>query len=806
MTAMGCPPRDHDNDPMTADQASCIGYELVNDINAGSWVPIGKTNGPNRGADFTGKLVGNGYRVSNALQRGAARWLGLFSAIGATGSVEGLGLVNPQFASGERFHGTIAADLGGSVIGSYIEGGSILRGRAGGIVSRVRTATDHAGLIAHSYSRGIVVGDPSGHWYSGLMAYEFSAQNGTNRARCLNSFSSGTLRSFSNSPQNHGLISYLVGAGVQMDNCYGDTDSTKIGGPDNRAWGDATATENAAHTRTRAQLQNPTGYTGAFANWDDYSIEGAALDAMAPRTDFWYFGDSTTFPVLKGWGHDHTEAMARSQSGSQTVNLCTRTLAVANEIIRLLKDDDRAPGVTTTPAAVTALTDCTAASDTRNVSITNLTNLVVTSEANPFNLNPDRTDPASAKLTALDMNDFAYLTNATHFDLSGNSLTTLPPRLFQGIPLRWLDLSDNQLTTIPADLFAGLRTVADTTDNMLFLNGNLLTYTGIPGRVFDPLTHLNGIDLSDNSLTRVNTRWFENLANLGRRLATGATFQDKLGLHLSGNTITEHYYSTKLFTGIRDNITFYMGTTASDTLRTAIKNAITAAAGGTTPTTLDIDSTEHFNNYATPPAYLGVNENCPETLPQGPAGHTYLNGSPPGCYVSPKWSPPYVTGATTPAPTGFTLTGYPTLLVIDARFVFDADFIALQTRYRATPANPSDPWTEEWVTDSVPQHLTRRNYVGKDEGTCDAGNVVSDAIEGTVKSRTPKHAANGDGHYANFAGHTTWTVRENIYNRSRCDRARLDSVPLGRCRVEIPVSIQTLYCPDVWSLDRHHRK
>ena len=702
MTAMGCPARDHDNDPMTADQASCIGYELVNDIDAGSWVPIGKTNGPNAGADFTGKLVGNGYRVSNALQRGAARWLGLFSAIGATGSVEGLGLVNPQFGAYERFHGTIAADLGGSVIGSYVEGGSILRGRAGGIVSRVRTAADHAGLIAHSYSRGIVVGDPSGHWYSGLMAYEFSAQNGTNRARCLNSFSSGTLRSFSNAPQNHGLISYLVGAGVQMDNCYGDTNSTKMGGPDNRAWGDATATENTANTRTRAQLQNPTGYTGAFANWDDYTFDGTALTSSEPRTDFWYFGDSTTFPLLKGWGHDHTEAMARSQSGSQTVNLCTRTLAVANEIIRLLKDDDRAPGVTTTPAAVTALTDCTAASDTRNVSITNLTNLVVTSETNPFNLNPDRTDPASAKLTALDMNDFAYLTNATHFNLSGNTLTTLPPRLFQGVPLRWLDLSDNQLTTIPADLFAGLGTVTATTDNMLFLNGNSLTYTGIPGRVFDPLTHINGIDLSDNSLTRVNTRWFEKLVNLGRRLATGAAFQDKLGLHLSGNTITEHYYSNKLFTGIRENVVTYTGANAGDTLRTAIKAAITATAGGTTPTTLDIDSTEHFNNNATPPAYLGTADTCPANLDKGPAGHTYWrNLLPPECYVSPKWSPPYVTGTITPAPTELRLYGFPTLLGIEAHYNRDADFIAVQMRYRPTPANLSDPWTQEWMTSTA---------------------------------------------------------------------------------------------------------
>ena len=702
MTAMGCPARDHDNDPMTADQASCVGYELLDDINAtgNDWVPLGRTSASTQGAEFTGKLVGNGYRVLNAQQTGNGQRMAFASGIAATGSVEGLGFVNPRFGSSQREHAPIAVHLRGSIIGSYVEGGQIGWGRAGGMVTHVQTGSDHAGLIAHSYSRGITLGDASGHIHTGGFAWQFAAQNGTNRARCLNSFFSGTIRSIGTSfPQNHGLIATDVGTGTQLDNCYGDSNSSA---PSARAWGDSNAAQNTANTRTRAQLQNPTGYTGAFANWDDYAIDGAALDAMAPRTDFWYFGDSTTFPVLKGWGHDRTEAMARAQSGAQTVNLCTRTLAVANEIIRLLKDDDRAPGITTTPAAVTALTDCTAASDTRNVSITNLTNLVVTSETNPFNLNPDRTDPASAKLTALDLNDFAYLTNATHFDLSGNSLTTLPPRLFQGVPLRWLDLSDNQLTTIPADLFAGLGTVTATTDNMLFLNGNSLTYTGIPGRVFDPLTHLNGLDLSDNSLTRVNTRWFEKLVNLGRRLATGAAFQDKLGLHLSGNTITEHYYSTKLFTGIRDNITSYIGTTAGDTLRTAIKNAIAAAAGGTTPTTLDIDSTEHFNNSATPPAYLGTADTCPANLDKGPAGHTYWrNLPPPQCYVSHKWSPPYVTGATTPAPTGFMLTGYPTLLGIEASYNVGADFIAVQMRYRTTPANTADPWTEEWKTSYI---------------------------------------------------------------------------------------------------------
>ena len=702
MPNAGCPLRDHDNDANTANERKCIGYELLADVNFSgqTYVPFGK-DGVWGAVNMTAKIVGNGFRVMNA-SRGVSDNAALYGVIGVVGegaSVEGLGVINPRFGIGRTAAGGITGELKGTITGSYTKNGRIREGgHIGGLVGTLNTGTGYAGKIAHSY----VLGGDIGRQAQGLggLIGTWNANTGTNVSQCINSYFSGTI---DQGPQpRHGLIAGQKNGGT-ITNCVGDnTTDTNV----SKAWYNSSSSDNSAYTASKANMVAVTDYdtpatNNPFANWDDYDAAGVALASGVTRTDFWYFGDSTTFPVLKGWGHDHTEAMARSQSGSQTVNLCTRTLAVANEIIRLLKDDDRAPGITTTPAAVTALTDCTASTDTRNVSITNLTNLVVTSETNPLNLNPDRTSPASAKLTALDMNDFAYLTNATHFNLSGNSFTTLPPRLFQGVPLRWLDLSDNSLTTIPADLFAGMGTVTATTGNMLFLNGNSLTYTGIADRVFDPLTYLNGLDLSDNSLTRVNTRWFEDLANLGRRPATGAAFRDKLGLHLADNTITEHYYSTKIFTGVRENVVTYTGATAGDTLRTAIKAAIAEAAGGTTPTTLDIDSTDHFDNRATPPAYLGSADTCPETHSSGPAGHTYWNGIAPDCYVSPKWSPPYVTGATTPAPTGLTLSSYPTLFGVSASYIVGADFIALQMRYRATPANPSDPWTEEWETGDV---------------------------------------------------------------------------------------------------------
>ena len=707
MTGAGCPARDHDNNPATADEARCVGYELVNDITAGAWNPIGKMTRQAKGADFTGKLVGNGYRVINATQRNAALWIAFISAIGATGSVEGLGLVNPQFANTDQDHAGMAADLGGSIIGSYVEDGQIHIGRSGGLVGVVRTASDHAGLIAHSYARGVTVGDSGGRVRSGILAYTFSNQTGTNQARCLNSYSSGTIRSVANRPDLHGLIASVVGTGTQIDNCYGDTNSITTGGADKRAWGDATADENTAHTRSAAQLQAPTGYTGIYENWNDYAADGTELDATAPRTDFWYFGDSASWPMHKGWGHDRTLALARSAT---SVNLCTRTLTVANEIIRLLKDSTYAPGVTqAVPTAVTNLTQCTASTDTQTVSVANLRDYVATTPTVTFNISPDRTFPQGERLKSLDVNDFAYLTNARHFDLGGNDLETLPPRLFQGIPVRYLDLSNNKLTSLPADLFAGRMAVSDVGGNALLLNGNTLTDTGLPGRIFDPLTHLNGLDLSDNSLTRVNTRWFESLVNLGRKAATSPPYTHALGLHLAGNTLTEHHYSNKLFTGIKTNTATYVDTasptaTAGDALRTAIIAAITAKAGGTTPTTLSLSGTDYwYNAGGTTTGYQSSGTTCLSSQTQGPGRYDYVGGTAPECQIQPHWTPPHkATDSPTTAPSfsGSAVSTETIFMRLNHNpATYPANtFVAYQMRSRPSTADPWSPWQVPVIT------------------------------------------------------------------------------------------------------------
>ena len=706
MPGAGCPARDHDDDPSTPDQASCIGFELINDVDlANNGLSIGMT-GSSLGEFFSAKIVGNGFAIMNNRRiHGSSTRPALFGRVRYDAVIEGLAVLNPQHG-GTGIGGGIAGRLEGTVIGSYVEGGRVFEnGRNGGIAGRVTThPTNGYALIAHSYVRGTNIGSNSIR--NGGLAGQFEHQRGTNpvyQATCLNSYFSGDVDSATFSSQRGTITGENERGEGRFINCVGDSTTDANDGQLSTTGTGAGAGSIAA---TNAAMKAATGYTGPFAGWDDYPVDGsiAQLDASEPRTDVWYFGDSDTLPVLKAWGHDRTIEMSRTLSGTDTVNLCTRTLAVANEIIRHLKDNVRRAGVTSTPADVTALTGCNSADDTQEVTITNLTDLVVTNASHTFNLGPDRTVPESERLTSLVSDDLAYLTNVSHVDLGGNELESIPPRLFQGLPLRWLNLSNNNLTSLPADLFRGVEAVTTVGGNSLLLNGNSLTDTGIPGRIFDSMTHLNGLDLSDNSLTRVNTRWFEQLANLGRKASTTPPYTHALGLHIGGNALTEHYYSQKLFSGIRENVVSYADTTAAgppavttaagDALRTAIIAAITAAAGGTTPTTLDLAGTDYWYNTTSPPAYQASTVTaCTASQTAAPGRYEYLGGTPPDCQIQPHWSPPHKpSDSRTSAPSFGTTSGNRGTLSAQISHTNNAAFVAYQVRHRPGEDERWSPW------------------------------------------------------------------------------------------------------------------
>ena len=706
----GCPLRDHDANPATPDLPRCIGYELIRDIDlTGGSIVLG-AHTENEHHAYTAKLVGNGFRLSGLHRRGSHHHNGAFAILNYVGVVEGLGVVAPNFfgSFGEP-DGGIVGRLEGKVLGSYVEGGEVGYGRSGGIAGRVATnSTQGYGLVAHSYVRGTRVGGQSLN-HGGLVG-EMEHQRGTTpvyQSTCLNSYFSGDV--------DNGARGLIVGNNQNGQgryiNCVGDTTTdSDDGGNSTTTTGNGSnpaGTIAASNANMIAALDYDTPATNnPFSTWDDYPVDGSItqLTAFEPPVDVWHFGDETNLPVLKAWGHDWTRPLDRSESGADTVNLCTRTLAVANEIIRHLKDNVRRSGVTTTPADVTALTPCTSSGDTRSVSITNLTDLVVTNASHVFDLTPERTFPTSERLTSLDWDDFAYLTNVSHIDLGGNALESLPPRLFQGIPVRYLDLSYNKLTSLPADLFAGVATVSTMTGNSLLLNGNSLTDTGIPGRVFDTLPHMNGLDLSDNALTRVNTRWFELLNNLGRKASSSPAYTHALGLHFAGNTITEHHYSSRVFTGVRESIASYIdqtspSQTAGDALRAAIVAAITAAT--TTQANLDLTSIDHwYNSGGSTTGYQSSSvTSCQSAQTVGPGRGEYVGGTEPACQVQPHWSPPHKTGdPVTSSPTFGTTSATTGSISLQFNHTASSAFVANQLRYRSSSSDDWSPWLTVPIT------------------------------------------------------------------------------------------------------------
>ena len=696
MPGMGCQLTDSDNDPNTADEPTCIGYELFNDVDtlapgAPTFRPIGyhPTGGLHRA--YTAIFKGNGYRILNPTRTDPNEFnVSLFSRPGETARIEGLGVVNPNFRLAQ-FAGGIANFLQGTLIGNYVvvtQGDGPRSGWSGGLVGRARGT----GKIINSFFVGRT-GDTGGSRRGGGLVGDVETDFQNRGTLCRNSYFSGLVRA---GHSQRGLLWGRINTvtppnRVSTENCVADTTTDPR---TSNVWPGASNAINAQYGATYAQMTAATGYTGPFANWNSDEDNDGEPD------DVWDFGAADELPVLKGYGHDRTMVRARSaqlgQTPADTVNICTRTLAVANEIIRHLQDNtwrEIAPPneITAVPDDIAALTPCTSGADTRTVSVDQLRDFVVTTEDNPFRLNPDRTTPPSDRLTSLHGDDLAYLVSASHFDFSDNSLTAIPPRLFQGIKLRRLDLSDNAITSLHADTFAVGTAIDDgeETGNVIDLSNNRLTTAGLPDRIFDGVPHMNGISLRSNALAAVNTRWFERLGNLGRTDPMDTTFRPVLGLQLAGNTISEHYYWQRAFDDFRMNRVVYTGDTAGAALRTAITAQMTEA--GTDTTNLDLMSTSHLAN-----GELGSGP-CPDGLTSGPAGSVDFDGNPIQCLAATRWTPPWQEGVSTEVRS---ISASSSTISITVSFQHTADpaLTAYQFRFRRHSNDANAPWTQAWRT------------------------------------------------------------------------------------------------------------
>ena len=701
MTGMGCQLTDHDNDPMTDDEPTCIGYELANDINTqepGAPSPfraIGYDSTSWAQRTYSAILKGNGYRVLNpSFRSGGFGNLALVGHLGSSGRIEGFGVINPDLLGSEHT-AALVAKVSGTVIGNYALAPNRNRRTQSNVSGGLVGTLWGSGRLINSYFVGYTGEERTGIQGGGLMS-DMNQDSATVKSLCRNSYFSGNILTLG----GRGLIRSRIASSppnnnVDVENCVGDTTTDPR---TSNVWQGASPAENAQYGATKAEMIAPTDYSGPFANWNTDEDGDGELD------DVWDFGDETQLPVLKGYGHDRTMPRTRTlragQDPAHTVNLCTRTLAVANEIIRHLQDDTWrtiAPpnAITSVPVAISALTPCRSNSDTATVSIDHLRDFVVTTPDNPFSLNPGRTSPPSDVLTSLHGDDLAYLFNAAHFDLSDNALSTIPPRLFQGMKVLQLDLSANAITSLHADTFEALSSPGQDYDTFIDLSENRLTAAGLPDRIFDDVRYITGLSLQSNALSEVNTRWFEDLVNLGRRDPMATSLAPVIGLHLGGNEITEHYYWQRAFDDVRLNQVSYEGDDPGATILTAIKAAMAEAnTGANALDNLDIDYTvENIRN-----SVIATGA-CPDGLVSGPPGAIDIDGMPVQCEQVTRWTPPWVVGTSmgTATPSSDAPGGNVVITFRHPQAATGAPTITrYEMRFRLLPDDPGEAWHGTW--------------------------------------------------------------------------------------------------------------
>ena len=284
---MGCQLTDHDDDTSTPDQATCTGYELMNDLdfdenddgqitaadagywNSGAgWQPIGVTTN-----EFTATLQGNGHVIANLfinLSTGISGIGGLFGT--STGRLSQLGLVDVEITAGGSAGGLVG-DNRGTVSTSYASGQVTGGSGVGGLVGLNR------GSLTASYARVQVRGNERA---GGLVGSDILGTITT-------SYATGQV---TGTDQVGGLVGIVTSSTITAS--YWDTTTSGIADDTD---------DNAPEGKTTAELQAPTGYTGIYADWN-IDVDGGGNDNP------WAFGEDYQYPVLR---HGRTQAQINAQ-------------------------------------------------------------------------------------------------------------------------------------------------------------------------------------------------------------------------------------------------------------------------------------------------------------------------------------------------------------------------------------------------------------------------------------------------------------------------------------------------------------
>ncbi len=324
---------------MGCDASWCSGYELVRDLdldtnrngvadkgdaywNGGrGWLPIGD----NRQGGFTAVFRGNGHTVANLYIRRSSQSVGLFGLVRYEGIVDGVGVVSAYVAGYDSNVGALAGLSEGQIINSYATGtvagwGQNVGGLAGANAGLIlgshadvdvssRNGTYTGGLVGQNTPDAVIsasyaVGDvaSAGNSVGGLVG------GGNGDSLIIASYATGKV---TGKADVGGLVGYNFNAVVAISYATGPvltlqwrepTGGGLVGRNSEHGWvGDSYWTpettrrsnSSGGESKSKEELQSPTGYDGIYANWN------MDVDGDGNADDPWDFGTSRQYPVLK---------------------------------------------------------------------------------------------------------------------------------------------------------------------------------------------------------------------------------------------------------------------------------------------------------------------------------------------------------------------------------------------------------------------------------------------------------------------------------------------------------------------------
>ena len=301
---MGCKLTDHDGNSQTADQPTCVGYELTASLdfdsdsdgdvdandhsgnywNSGAgWEPIG---GATASTQYSVTFNGNGFTIDNLFinRTGASNnYIALFGYTHSATRIESLGVTNAN-VTGNNYVAILVGVNQGDIVACYTTGKAQGNDYVGGLLGYT------SGDALATYSTAYV----SGRSRVGGLVANFAD------GRVRNSYSTGRVaRSGGTATTIGGLIGTASASGTAT-NSYWDTSTS---GQTTSAGG------SGVMGKTTRQLQTPTGYTGIYANWN------TNLDGVTGNDDPWTFGNKMQYPMLDYKG------MSTNPQGGQAMGI-----------------------------------------------------------------------------------------------------------------------------------------------------------------------------------------------------------------------------------------------------------------------------------------------------------------------------------------------------------------------------------------------------------------------------------------------------------------------------------------------------